>query len=145
MFITQEDVTKKVNDRVKEVLSGIPINFEIPCGWHQEALKALRNKSARDLGMTGEEYKQLANLLDKEEVLDCYAFAGMNNEIEERTPIQLKYEYALDRYGEVISMCQDLAFKWDEQTKEIRQSTINSVMEETVKRQQKPPINGVEN
>lgn len=140
-FITQEDVTKKVNDRTKEVLSGIPINFKLECNWYTEALKTLKYKSARDLGMTGKEYGDTVQMLIDMEVPDCYTFAGLNNEIEERTPTQLGYEHYLPDYAKVITMCQGLAFKWDEQTKEIRQSTINSVMEEMIKRQQKPSIN----
>lgn len=145
MFITQEDIAKKTNDRIKEVLLPISVDFDVDPDWYEYALKALRHKSARDLGLTGDEYKKLAYSIEKQEIMDCYSFAGMNNEIEERTPIQLGLEEDLDEYGDIISYCQDLAFKWDEQTKELRQRTINSVMEETIKRQQRPPMNGMPN
>lgn len=125
------NIEQHVNDRYKEVLGAMSVNFIVPPVWYGLALSILETKSPMSMGMSADEYGKMVELLRERDIVDCYVFAGLNNEIESAEPIQLGYNTAhLLDYVEDMKICERLAAQWRDQCGEVKDKVVEQVLKE---------------
>lgn len=125
------NIEQHVNDRYKEVLGAMSINFIVPPMWYGLALSVLEIRSPMSMGLSAEEYGRMVENLREREVIDCYIFAGLNNEIESASPSQLGYRTAqLLDYVEDMKICERLATQWRDQCGEVKDKVVEQVLKE---------------
>lgn len=122
------NVEQHINDRYKEVLGGMSVNFQIPDFWYTLATQVLFIKSPMSMGLSAKEYRNMAYTVEKKEIVDCYTFAGLNNEIEAAEPRIFAQD--LDDYSEMMQECESLAAKWREQCGDIKEKIVDQVLKE---------------
>jgi len=126
------DINKQINDRIKEVLLGMPINFDIDNNWYFKAQTAIFKKSPIGLGMTAKEYGDLIEGLQNLEIQDCWAFSGINNEMQDLTMEECGYCLYKD-YVKFMEQLETYAIKWNEQAGPVREEVGKAMMEEFLK------------
>lgn len=117
--------------RYKEILSNETFN-EIPDStWYELALASLKFNSPIGMGITGQEFKDLKNAITSRKLLSCWEFAILNNNLEARSPNDLKI--ALEPYCNIMVEIGNYSTTWQNQTGILREQLLDTIQEEQKK------------